>query len=46
LEWVDWYDHRRLHSYCENLPPAEFEQPRYRQTAASETIKPVEHSIH
>lgn len=26
LEWVDWYDHRRLHSSCQGLPPAEFEQ--------------------
>ncbi|MGI8559124.1 MAG: IS3 family transposase [Solirubrobacteraceae bacterium] len=26
LEWVDWYNHRRLHSSCERLSPAEFEQ--------------------
>jgi putative transposase len=25
LAWVDWYDHRRLHSACDNLPPAEYE---------------------
>jgi putative transposase len=25
LEWVDWYNHRRLHSACGNLPPAEYE---------------------
>jgi len=25
LEWVDWYNHRRLHSACDNLPPAEYE---------------------
>lgn len=26
LEWVDWYNHTRLHSACERLPPAEFER--------------------
>jgi putative transposase len=25
LEWVDWYNHRRLHGACDNLPPAEYE---------------------
>jgi putative transposase len=25
LEWVDWYNHRRLHSACDNRPPAEYE---------------------
>lgn len=28
LEWVDWYNHRRLHGACEGLPPAQFEQTR------------------
>jgi putative transposase len=31
LEWVDWYNHRRLHSACKRLPPAEFEQAREKQ---------------
>lgn len=26
LEWVDWYNHARLHSACGYLPPAEFER--------------------
>ena len=26
LEWVDWFNHRRLHSACGDLPPAEFER--------------------
>jgi putative transposase len=30
LAWVDWYNHRRLHSACDNVPPAEFEA-RYDQ---------------
>jgi putative transposase len=25
LEWVDWYNHRRLHSACDHRPPAEYE---------------------
>jgi putative transposase len=25
LEWVDWYNHRRLHSACGNRSPAEYE---------------------
>jgi putative transposase len=28
LEWVDWYNHRRLHGACERLPPVEFELMR------------------
>jgi len=32
LEWVDWYNHRRLHGACDGLPPVEFEQTRERQT--------------
>jgi putative transposase len=30
-EWVDWYNHRRLHSACDNVPPAEYETAYYRQ---------------
>src|SRR5665647_110415 len=25
LEWVDWYNNRRLHSWCHDQPPAEHE---------------------
>jgi putative transposase len=25
LEWVDWYNQRRLHSWSGNIPPAEYE---------------------
>jgi putative transposase len=28
LEWVDWYNHERLHSACGGMPPTEFEQTR------------------
>jgi putative transposase len=35
LEWVDWYNHRRLHSACGNRPPAEYEA-NYTPTPATE----------
>lgn len=29
--WVDWWNHRRLHSACNMVTPAEFEEAYYRQ---------------
>ncbi len=44
LEWVDWYNHRRLHSASGNLPPAEYEYLHYRQTdVTEETTEPSLH---
>ena len=31
IEWIDWYNHRRLHSAIGDIPPAEHEQHWYRQ---------------
>jgi putative transposase len=31
LEYVDWFNHRRLHSAAADLPPAELETAHYRQ---------------
>jgi putative transposase len=31
LEWVDWYNHSRLHAYCGDIPPVELEQAHYGQ---------------
>lgn len=31
LEYVDWYNHRRLHSTAGDIPPAELETAHYRQ---------------
>jgi putative transposase len=31
LEWVDWYNHRRLHSSLDYVPPAEYEAAHHRQ---------------
>jgi len=30
LEWVDWFNHRRLNSYRDDMPPAELEAAHYR----------------
>jgi putative transposase len=34
LEWVDWHNHRRLHSACHDLTPAEYELIHYGQHPA------------
>lgn len=31
IEWIDWYNHRRLHTEIGDIPPAEHEQIWYRQ---------------
>jgi len=36
LEWVDWHNHRRLHSACHDLTPVEYEQVYYRQHPAQQ----------
>jgi putative transposase len=36
LEWVDWHNHRRLHSACHDLTPVEYEQIYYRQHPAQQ----------
>jgi putative transposase len=32
LQWVDWYNHQRLHGSCERLSPVEYEQARATQS--------------
>jgi putative transposase len=46
LEWVDWFNNRRLHSACGDLPPTEYEHEHYRQIAALEPIEAAEPSLH
>jgi len=29
LEWVDWYNNRRIHGWCGDVPPAEYEATYY-----------------
>jgi putative transposase len=35
LEWVDWFNHRRLFHELGRIPPAEFEQRYYRQNVST-----------
>ena len=37
LEWVDWFNHRRLMSTLDYRPPAEVEADYYRHTAPAES---------
>jgi putative transposase len=47
LEWVDWYNHRRLHTASGNIPPADYEQQPYRQNSATELVAAAaEPSLH
>ncbi|OSC22173.1 hypothetical protein B8W67_20100 [Mycolicibacillus koreensis] len=41
LEWVDWFNHRRLYEYCGDMPPAECEDLYYRH---HRTQQPAEFS--
>jgi putative transposase len=34
LEYIDWFNHRRLHSACGHRPPAEYEAIHYDQHKA------------
>ncbi|HEV7790789.1 MAG TPA: IS3 family transposase [Pseudonocardia sp.] len=46
LEWVDWFNHRRIHSFCGNMPPVEFEHRYHRQNAGPTQDQPAEPSLH
>jgi putative transposase len=46
LEWIDWFNHRRLHTACGDLPPAEFEQQHHRHNTAAATVVTEEPSLH
>ena len=46
LEYVDWFNHRRLHSHCGDVPPVEFETNYYRQIAGLTEDEPAEPSLH
>lgn len=46
LEWVDWFNHRRLFHELGRIPPAEYEENHYQQkesdqTVETQTIEPV-----
>lgn len=39
LEWVDWFNHRRLYEYCGDMPPAECETLYYRHHRSQPTVE-------
>jgi putative transposase len=41
LTWVDWYNHRRLHSSIGNVPPAEFEALYYANPESSRIVEMI-----
>jgi len=38
LGWVHWYNTERLHGYLDDVPPDEYEEAHYAQTATTGTI--------
>lgn len=46
MEWVDWYNHNRLHSWCGDVPPAEYEEQYYRQNTDTDTAESAQPSLH
>ena len=39
LEWVDWFNHRRIYEYCGDMPPAECEGLYYRHHRTQHTAE-------
>ncbi len=46
LEWVDWFNHRRLLEPIDNIPPAELEEEYYRHAAQREQEALKQMSLH
>ena len=46
LEWVDWFNHRRLHTGLGDIPPAEFETNYYRQHLAAGEVESTPAPLH
>jgi putative transposase len=46
LEWVDWFNNRRLHTELGDTPPAEHETNHYRQNPVVTTAETRESSLH
>ncbi len=45
-EYVDWFNHRRLHGETGLVPPAEYEDSYYRQNPALATVRASVPSLH
>ena len=46
MEWVDWFNNRRLLEAIGHRPPAEHQATYYTQNQPSETLQMAEHSLH
>jgi len=46
MEWVDWFNNRRLHTELGDIPPAEHEANHYRQNPVDETVNSAQTSLH
>ena len=46
LEWVDWFNHRRLLEPIGDIPPAEYETDHYRQNTPAEGAGLTQPSLH
>lgn len=44
LEWIDWFNHRRILEPIGDIPPAEYEDNYYRQNSPAETAGPKQNS--
>lgn len=38
LSWVHWFNYQRLHSHCDDIPPAEYEAAYATQHASQQTV--------
>jgi putative transposase len=43
MEWVAWYNTERIHSFCGNIPPQEFEEA-FRRVRADESVPATRHA--
>ncbi len=46
VEYIDWFNHRRLHGELRMVPPVEFEQDHYRHNPAPATVEAALPSLH
>ena len=45
-EYIDWFNHRRLHGEIGLVPPAEFEEQFHRHNTAATTVAASVQSLH